>query len=317
VILTGPTGSGKSAIALELAEQFPIEIVAMDSMTHYRGMDIGTAKPTRAEQARVPHHLVDVLNPWESANVAWWLDQVATLCPAILARGRVPLLVGGTPFYLQALLSGLCEAPPASPEVRARLESEAQQTNPTLHERLASVDPISAARLHPNDHRRIIRALEVWELTGQPLASFQQTWRTAKFGNGDATSPGNRTLPCVALEWPRDELLARLEARTDAMFAAGWLDEVRRLMQLPEPLSPVAHQAVGYRELAEMLAGARTEASARERIQVRTRQLAKRQETWFRSLSGCIRIAGNLPNRTDFVRQALQLQKKNGVASFA
>src|SRR5437773_3711676 len=168
-ILTGPTGSGKTQLGLELAERLGAEIVSMDSMALYRGLDIGTAKPTPEERRRVPHHRVDVLDPWESASVAWWRERAAENCRAIEARGPRVLFVGGTPLYLKALLRGLFDGPPADPELRARLEAEAERDGDiALHARLAAVDPAAAQRLHPNDRRRVVRALEVWELTGKP-----------------------------------------------------------------------------------------------------------------------------------------------------
>ncbi len=297
LILTGPTGSGKSAVALELAERIGGEVVAMDSMTLYRGLDVGTAKPTVAERARVRHHLIDVLDPWESANVAWWLDRAAEACDDIRARGKRPLIVGGTPFYLKALLCGLFDAPPADPDLRRRLEAEAERIGPpALHDRLRAVDPTAADRLHPNDVRRVVRALEVWELTGRPISAFQQTWDTPTFaGRRGHTSP----LACVVLEWPRDELYRRIDARVDAMLAAGWLDEVRRLRE--RPLGREAAQALGYREMREYLDGARGWAETIARIKTRTRQFAKHQLTWFRSLPGCHLCPADQPGTADRV----------------
>src|SRR5437763_7013710 len=168
LILTGPTGCGKSGLALELAPRLNAEIVCMDSMTLYRGMDVGTAKPTAAERARVPHHLLDVLDPWESANVAWWLNRAAEACVDLRARGKRPLLVGGTPFYLKAVFSGLFDAPPADPELRTALEAEAERDGTAaFHDRLRAIDTTTAARLHPNDVRPVVRALAVWQLTGK------------------------------------------------------------------------------------------------------------------------------------------------------
>src|SRR5215469_8182504 len=165
LVLTGPTGSGKSQLALDLAERLDAEIISMDSMALYRRMDIGTAKPTAEERRRVPHHLLDVLEPWESASVAWWLERAGECCRDIRARGKRPLFVGGTPLYLKALLHGLFEGPPGDEAIRRRLTDEAAASGPlALHVRLAAVDPVSAARLHPNDMRRVIRALEIWEL---------------------------------------------------------------------------------------------------------------------------------------------------------
>src|SRR5215468_10000536 len=184
LILTGPTACGKTALALELAERIGGEIVALDSMTVYRGMDIGTAKPSAAERTRVPHHLIDVLDPWESLTVAWWLAQAETACAEIAARGKRPIFVGGTPFYLKALLHGLFDGPPSDAELRRSLEEEAERDGVVaLHARLATVDAKTAARLHPNDVRRVVRALEVHALTGKPISDWQQTWDTPAFAD--------------------------------------------------------------------------------------------------------------------------------------
>jgi tRNA dimethylallyltransferase len=291
-VLTGPTACGKTALALALAERVGGEVVSMDSMTVYRGMDVGTAKPTAAERARVPHHLIDVLDPWESATVAWWLERAEAACAAIAARGKVPIIAGGTPFYLKALLHGLFPGPPGDPGLRARLEHEAgRDGNAALHARLAAVDPKTAARLHPNDVRRVVRALEVHELTGRPISAWQQSWDTPAFaGSPDAPRPA-RTIPAVVLELPREELYRRVNRRVDAMLAAGWLDEVRRLRGLPHPLSREARQALGYRELLDHLDGTGPPWDELvELIRTHTRQFAKRQLTWFRHLSACVPV---------------------------
>ena len=300
LVLTGPTGSGKSAVALELAERLGCEIVAMDSMTLYRGMDVGTAKPTPAERARVPHHLIDVLDPWESGSVAWWLGRADEACQLIRTRGKRPLFVGGTPFYLKALTCGLFDAPPVDPRIRAGLEAEAAQTGPdALHRRLAEVDPPTAARLHPNDVRRVVRALEVFAATGRPISSFQQTW----------AAPETHTLiPCVMLDWPRDELYRRIDARVDAMLAAGWLDEVRRLAADPRGMGKEASQALGYRELRLHLNNGGDWAAAVTEIKTRTRQFAKRQLTWFRQMPGCDPVAANQPRLAEWIVQKWPIQ---------
>jgi len=174
LILTGPTGSGKTQLGLELAQRLDAEIISMDSMALYRGLDIATAKPTPAERALVRHHLIDALDPWESASVAWWLEQARACCLDIERRGKQALFVGGTPLYLKALLCGLFDGPPADAALRQRLEREAESHGcAALHERLAQFDPVSAARLHCHDRRRVIRALEVHELTGMHISAWQ------------------------------------------------------------------------------------------------------------------------------------------------
>lgn len=278
IVLTGPTGSGKTALAIELALHIGAEIIAADSMTLYRGMDIGTAKPTLAERRRVPHHLIDLLQPSESANVAWWLQRAAECVADIHGRGRKALIVGGTPLYLKAMLFGLFESPPADAEVRRRLEAEAERDGlAALHGRLASVDPIAGRRLHINDVRRVVRALEVFELTGQPISVFQRQWgRTDQSG-----LPGP---PLLCIDLPRDELYARIDQRVLQMIEAGWIDEVAQLRG--QALSREAVCALGYAELCEVLSGRRSLADAIATIQLRSRQFAKRQLTWFRNWPG-------------------------------
>lgn len=290
-ILTGCTGSGKSAAALDLAEAVGAEIVALDSMTVYRGMDIGTAKPSLAERSRIPHHLIDVLDPWERGDVAWWLREAEAACASIVARGRRPLFVGGTPFYLKALTAGLFSAPPADPELRKALELEAtdEAGKQALHARLAAVDPKTAARLHVNDIRRVIRALEVFTLTGVPISAQQTDWKNPHFG-GDA-APAPASLPIVLLDWPRDVLNARIDARVDSMLESGWPAEAEALLHLPKPIGPEAGQALGYKALWAVARGEMTLADARLLIQTQTKQFAKRQRTWFRSLPN-LRILG-------------------------
>ncbi len=286
-ILTGPTGSGKSQLGVELAERLGAEIISMDSMALYRGMDIGTAKPTDAQRQRVRHHLIDVLDPWESASVAWWRAQAIACCRDIQARGRRVLIVGGTPLYLKALLRGLFDGPAQDEGVRQRLTAEAEQAGPAvLHARLAGVDPLAAARIHPHDRRRLIRALEVWELTGRPISSWQQQWgHPAAYAARLASDAWQDR--CLWLDVPRDELYAALHRRVEAMFAAGWVEEVQALRHLPRPLSREAAQALGYKEVLAHVEGRASLAETIALVQIRSRQFAKRQLTWFRNLPEC------------------------------
>lgn len=278
-ILAGPTAVGKSAVALELAERLGAEIVALDSMTVYCGMDIGTAKPSVQDQARVPHHLVDVIDPHEEYSLAEYLTAAAVACQEIISRGHTPLFVGGTGLYLRGVLRGLFEGPPADWTIRHRLEEvEKAEGAGTLHRQLLSVDPQSAAWLHANDLRRIIRALEVFELTGIPL-SVQQQQATLP--------PDQRPQRVFWLEPPRDCLYSRINDRVVAMFDAGLVAEVRRLLKLPQGLGRTAKQALGYKEVLDHLDGRLTLQATIETLQTRTRQFAKRQHTWFRNLPEC------------------------------
>lgn len=279
--LTGPTASGKTRTGIELARRIDAEIISLDSMAVYRDMDIGTAKPTADERQAVPHHLVDIRDPDETFSAAEYIETANATIQAIQARGKQVLFVGGTPMYLKTLLRGLFEGPPADWDFRREVEKEIDAVGiEALHQRLEQIDPLTAARLHPNDRRRIIRALEVYRLTGRPI-SHQQT-------HFDEGRPADRCR-VFALAWPRPTLHQRIAARVDRMFAAGWIDEVRRLLDQYE-LSRTATQAVGYREIIEHVRGDYDQARTIERVKTRTRQFAKRQETWFRSLSECRRI---------------------------
>ena len=286
-VLTGPTGSGKSRLGIELAQRLGAEIVSMDSMALYRGMDIGTAKPTAADRRLVPHHLLDVLQPWESASVAWWLERAKDCCREIEGRGRRVLFVGGTPLYLKALLFGLFDGPPADLAVRARLEREAAELGREhLHARLAGVDPAAAARVHVNDLRRTVRALEVWELTGRPISDWQQQW-SAECGVRSAECGVKNDSPILYLDLPRPVLYERINARVLRMMADGLVDEVRALRQLERPPGREAAQALGYKELFAFLDGNGSLEDAVVTIQTRSRNFAKRQLTWFRNLPEC------------------------------
>jgi tRNA dimethylallyltransferase len=286
--LTGPTASGKTAMGLELARLLGAEIISLDSMALYRGMDIGTAKPTAAERTAAPHHLIDIIDPDQQFSVAQYVTAAQQVVGEIKSRDRVALFVGGTPLYLKALLRGIFAGPPADWTLRHRLQAEAQAKSAEyLHARLAEVDPPSARRLHPSDQRRVIRALEVWEKTGQSITDLQQQF--------DRARPVEACRVFV-LDWPRNELAERINARVDAMFERGLVDEVRDLLARPSPLGRTASQALGYREVIEHLAGARDLADTVELVKLRTRQFAKRQMTWFRSLSECqfVSVTGRL-----------------------
>lgn len=278
--LTGPTAVGKSAVGIELARRIGAEIISLDSMALYRGMDIGTAKPSASQRATVPHHLVDLIDPYQDFSVADYLAAATQAVADIRARGAIPLFVGGTPLYLKALLRGLCSGPPADWELRHALEARAAaEGRQRLHAELAAVDPVSAARLHANDVRRVIRALEVYHLTGLPLSGRQQEF--------DQPAEGVRGRACV-LSLDRAALRQRIERRVEAMFAAGWIEEVRKLAAQAAqqaPLSRTALQAVGYREILEHLAGARGLAETQSLVALRTWRFARRQATWFRSLA--------------------------------
>ena len=276
IYLTGPTAVGKTAVGVELARRLDAEVVALDSMTLYRRMDIGTAKPTPAERGGIPHHLLDVLEPSEAATVADYRRWAGAAVARIEAAGRRALFVGGTPLYLKALLRGLFEAPAAPPGVRAELEAEADRVgDAALHDRLRAVDPASAARLHPNDRRRVVRALEVAVATGRPLSKLQV----------EHDRPAPSTVAVLALDRPRAEVRKRIDFRAGRMFADGLVDEVRGLLAESPPLNPVPGQGAGYREAADLIAGRVDLATAVERTRARTRQLAKRQATWFRGLA--------------------------------
>lgn len=284
--LAGPTACGKTAAAVCLAQRIGAEIVAMDSMSLYRGMDIGTAKPTAAEQSSVRHHLIDILDPSEEYSVADYLSAANSACRDILDRGRVPLFVGGTGLYLRALLRGVFEGPSADWTYRESLNALLQRDGEqALHGRLREVDATSAARLHPHDVRRVIRALEVHHVTGRPASQLQ------------TQSPlpvGERPQNVYWLEPPRDWLHERINARVHQMIALGLVDEVQRLLNDQQPISRTARQALGYAQVIECLSGGITLDVAIAQIQTATRQFAKRQHTWFRNMAECraIRIAG-------------------------
>lgn len=282
ICLAGPTAAGKSAATLALAQRWPLEVINVDSATIYRGMDIGTAKPSRDEQGLVPQHLLDIRDPAQSYSAAEFCTDTLGLIDDIQARGRMPLLAGGTMMYYKALRDGLDELPKADPALRATLESRAAQAGwPALHAELAQLDPITAARLAPNDSQRIQRALEICILSGQPMSALLQRQQPAA---ADAASPTHRYVT-ISLE-PSDRLAlhARIAQRFDAMLDTGLLDEVRELRKrgdLHAALPSV--RCVGYRQMWSHLDGTIDFDTAREQAIAATRQLAKRQITWLRA----------------------------------
>lgn len=305
--LAGPTACGKSALALALAGRVPLEIISVDSAQVYRGLDIGSAKPTAAERAAVPHHLIDIRDPTEPYSAAEFVRDARRLIAEIQARGRVPLLVGGTMLYFKALLDGLDELPPADPALRRTLDAQARVRGwPALHAELAAVDPATAARLAPGDSQRIQRAIEVWRLTGRPLSSFHAAGAAIKAGVPAQPRPRLFSLEPDDRAW----LHARIAARFDAMLAAGLLDEVRALRARGD-LSPAlpALRAVGYRQAWQALDEDWPPERLRERAVAATRQLAKRQLTWLRAMPWRERLAADARDARaqalDALRQAL------------
>ncbi|MEG1970899.1 MAG: tRNA (adenosine(37)-N6)-dimethylallyltransferase MiaA [Burkholderiaceae bacterium] len=291
VLLLGPTASGKTALAMALAAAVPLEIISIDSALVYRGLDIGSAKPSAAERAAVPHHLIDIREPDEPYSAADFVKDAVPLIRQIRARGRLPLIVGGTMLYAKALREGLSSLPPADPAVRDRLEQEAEAIGwPAMHARLAQVDPVTAARLPPADSQRIQRALEVFELTGTPLSQL--------FSAPQRPPVSVATLALVPQD--RAGLHARIEQRFDAMLTAGFLDEVRVLMARGELNADLpSMRSVGYRQAWEHLEGGTPWATFRAAGIAATRQLAKRQLTWLRSMAEVERIDSLAPDAAD------------------
>jgi tRNA dimethylallyltransferase len=308
IALSGPTASGKSAASLAIAQRWPVEIISVDSALVYRGMDIGTAKPTAAERAQVPHHLIDILEPTQSYSAANFVQDATRLIGEIQARGRTPLLVGGTLLYVMALVRGMDDMPAADAAVRARIEARAQaQGWPALHAALAQVDPLTAARLAPNDSQRIQRALEVFELAGRPLSALH---------TGLQQAPGPLAPErLIALEpqhraWLHD----RIAQRFDAMLEAGLLAEVQTLRQHPGVHAELpSMRCVGYRQAWELLDATHDTSPSpaqlsllRERGLAATRQLAKRQLTWLRSMPQRRVLPCDAPDAVDQVLHTVQ-----------
>ncbi len=299
ILLVGPTASGKSAAALALAERFDGEIVSIDSALVYRGLNIGTAKPTVDELARVPHHLIDLIDPTERYSVARFVTDCHTAITDIRSRGRLPLLVGGTMMYANILVNGMSDVPPADEAIRALLaQRRASEGIQALHAELTRVDPITAARLPPTDSQRIERALEVWQIAGVPLSSLQGQKKSAL-----------TALPHAVLRWLPQErawLHARCEGRLTTMFAQGFVAEVETLRSR-YALTPdlPSMRCVGYRQVLDALEGRSPKAEMMERALFATRQLAKRQVTWLRSFAGNA-IDCDMPDAVDVASFAIE-----------
>lgn len=297
VLLVGPTAVGKTEAALALAERVPAEIISFDSRLLYRGLDIGTAKPSLEERLRVPHHLVDVADPGDVWTLAQVRRAALEAAQAITGRGRLPLVVGGTGQYVRSLLEGW--EPPAggtpASATRLRLEEEARRVGgEALHQRLRELDPPSAARIDARNVRRVVRALEIQELTGAPASSQRRR------------APFPFRVLCLGLWLPRAELFARVDARLEGMLRLGWLDEVRRLLEAGcSPASP-AFSAIGYAQLAEVLEGRSSLDQAKAEIRKRTRLFVRRQANWFKPGDPGIRWFENRPGVIDAMESEIR-----------
>ncbi|WP_434572740.1 tRNA (adenosine(37)-N6)-dimethylallyltransferase MiaA [Pseudomonas sp. Z3-6] len=287
IFLMGPTAAGKTDLAIELTKVLPCELISVDSALVYRGMDIGTAKPSKALLAEFPHRLIDILDPAESYSAADFRRDALQAMAEITARGKIPLLVGGTMLYYKALVEGLADMPAADPEVRAQIEEEAARLGwQALHEQLAVIDPESAARIHPNDPQRLSRALEVYRVSGQSMTALRQR-QTAQ--STEAAASGLQQLPYTVANLAiapanRQVLHRRIEQRFTLMLEQGFIDEVVALRERSDLHAGLPSiRAVGYRQVWDYLDGKLTSAEMQERGIIATRQLAKRQFTWLRS----------------------------------
>ncbi|ALD98803.1 MULTISPECIES: tRNA (adenosine(37)-N6)-dimethylallyltransferase MiaA [Pseudomonas syringae group] len=287
IFLMGPTAAGKTDLAIELTKVLPCELISVDSALVYRGMDIGTAKPSKAQLAEYPHRLIDILDPAQSYSAADFRSDALAAMAEITARGNIPLLVGGTMLYFKALLDGLADMPAADAQVRAQLEADAQSFGwQSLHDQLAVVDPVSAARIHPNDPQRLIRALEVYRVSGMSMTAHREQ-QTAQ--STEAAASGRQQLPYTVANLaiaPADRkvLHQRIALRFEQMLDQGFLDEVLALRSRGDLHSGLPSiRAVGYRQVWDHLDGKLTRDEMQERGIIATRQLAKRQFTWLRS----------------------------------
>lgn len=322
LVLTGPTASGKTAVALALAARCPLEVISMDSALVYRGLDIGTAKPSAAERAQVRHHLLDIREPTLAYSAAEFVRDAQRLIAEVSQRGRLPLLVGGTPMYLKALSDGLDALPPAQPALRAEIAAQAQALGwPALHQRLQQIDPPTAARLSPNDSQRIARALEVHAASGQPLSALQTRSGRASPASAHTEAPFGASIAAVVSLEPTERawLHQRIAQRMQAMLDAGFLDEVRALRARGDlhPDLP-AMRCVGYRQAWAALALGGSEPTVRaatlETAVAATRQLAKRQLTWLRGMPQRISVACDQPQAQEAtVQHLLALVEQHGL----
>ncbi len=292
IVILGPTAGGKSELAVALATRLGGEIISADSMQIYRRMDAGTAKPSPALRARVPHHLIDCVEPADRFTVADWLQQADALITAMQARGRTPVVVGGTNLYIQALLEGLFAGPGHDPRLREQLS---QLDSVALHDRLAAVDPTAAGRIHPNDRKKLIRAIEVFESTGQPISQQQRQWR----GAGPRATRYRHDARLIGLAWPTELVNRRINLRVKAMFdplkaieqdgldpadvwwPRGLIEETADLHARSQ-LGPQAREALGYKQVLAHLDGRLTRDEAFEQTKIQTRRFAKRQRTWLK-----------------------------------
>ena len=277
LIILGPTAAGKTAVSILLAEKLSGEIISADAFQVYRGMDIATAKPSPAELARVPHHLIDILRPGEDYSAARFRELALPLIGEILSRGRRPIVSGGSAMYIRVLVDGIFDSPPADRDLRDRLRREEEEGGPGfLHRRLARLDPVSAERIHPRNLKRIVRALEVRELTGTPISRLQREW-------GPAGSPSpDFPFRLIGLRRERGDLYRRIDLRAEAMLESGLLEETRRLRAAGSLDRGTARLALGYREAAGCLDGEYGEEEAVRRLAAATRRFARRQLTWWR-----------------------------------
>ncbi len=302
-IIIGTTASGKEGLALEIASRLGGEIVSVDSMKIYRGLDIATAKAAPADRQRVKHHCLDLVEPSETFSAADFVKAADTAIADIVARGRTPILSGGTAFYFKALLDGLFDGPGADPGIRARLEAEAAADGvESLHRRLAAHDPAAAAKIHPADLRRLVRALEVMELTGEAISSRQREWAgfhdaTANTANSHAFFQNPRyRFTMVRIVRERDDVHRRVRERVARMAESGLKEEAARVFQQRHSLARTPLQAVGYKELFPYFAGASAWEDALERLCLNTNKLVRSQDTWFRKFPAVAVLAGSRDN---------------------